>query len=87
MFNLNRITMKNDKRQQNGCCDECEQMFEDNVQGLVDNVEGYTRKDHRDKSAEVHDAYSHEDSASSQERRDTETGSPRDDYRNANAGR
>ncbi len=56
--------MKNDKRQQNGCCDECEQMFEDNVQGLVDNVEGYTRKD-----------------------RDTETGSPRDDYRNANAGR
>lgn len=74
--------MKNEKRQQNGCCDECEQMFEDNVRELVDNVEGYTRKEHRDKSAEVHEAYSHDDYASSTDRRDTNN-----DSRNANPRR
>lgn len=48
--------MKNTENRDNRCND-CEQMFEDNVKGMVNEVDGYTRKDHREKSEEVHDAY------------------------------
>lgn len=41
----------------NDRCNDCEQMFEDNVNKIVDEVDGYTRKDHRQKSDEVHAAY------------------------------
>lgn len=52
--------MKNDKHAED-YCNECEQMFEDNVNGLVDEVEGYTRKDHHDKAEEVREAYDRRD--------------------------
>lgn len=48
--------MKNTENR-NERCNDCEQMFEDNVNGIVNEVDGYTRKDHRQKSEEVHDAY------------------------------
>jgi len=48
--------MKNTENESNRCND-CEQMFEDNVKGMVNEVDGYTHKDHRHKSEEVHDAY------------------------------
>lgn len=50
------IAMKNTENR-NDRCNDCEQMFEDNVKGIVDGVDGYTRKDHRQKSDEVHAAY------------------------------
>ncbi|MDE6862347.1 MAG: hypothetical protein K2J31_06390 [Alistipes sp.] len=48
--------MKNTENQGNRCND-CEQMFEDNIHGMVDEVDGYTHKDHRQKEKEVRDAY------------------------------
>lgn len=48
--------MKNTENESNRCND-CEQMFEDNVKGMVNEVDGYTHKDHHRKSEEVHDAY------------------------------
>lgn len=48
--------MKNTENQGNRCND-CEQMFEDNIHDIVNEVDGYTHKDHRNKSEEVHEAY------------------------------
>lgn len=47
--------MNND--QVNAKCDPCEQQFEENVDQLVGEVEGYSEKDHRKKEKEVEDAF------------------------------
>lgn len=48
------------KEQENTKCDPCEQQFEENVHGIVNEVEGYTDKDHRKKEKEVEDAFATE---------------------------
>lgn len=47
--------MKDEKKP--GCC-SCEKDFEEQVKKTVDEVEDYTRKDHREKKAEVEEAFS-----------------------------
>ena len=45
------------KEQENAKCDPCERKFEENVHELVNEVEGYTDKDRRNKEKEVEDAF------------------------------
>ena len=45
------------KEQENAKCDPCERKFEENVHELVNEVEGYTDKDRRNKQKEVEDAF------------------------------
>lgn len=45
------------KENMNTKCDPCEQKFEDGVKEIVDQVEGYTRKEHADKEKEVDAAF------------------------------
>lgn len=53
----NSVTMKKDK---NTKCDPCEQKFEEGVREIVDQVEGYTRKERADKQKEVAAAFTAE---------------------------
>lgn len=46
-----------ESKEKTGCCDPCEQQFREEVDELVENVKGYTRKDHREKKEEVKDAF------------------------------
>lgn len=46
--------MKEDK---NTKCDPCEQQFEEGVKEIVDQVEGYTPKEHTAKEKEVEAAF------------------------------
>ncbi len=45
------------KENENTKCDPCEQQFEDGVKEIVDQVEGYSRKEHDDKEKEVDAAF------------------------------
>lgn len=40
-----------------GCCDTCNDDFQRNIENIVDEVKGYTGKDHDRKRREVEDAY------------------------------
>lgn len=40
-----------------GCCDVCEADFERNIENIVDEVKGYTGKDHDRKRREVEAAF------------------------------
>lgn len=76
MFNRKfSIAMKNTENQGNRCND-CEQMFEGNIHGIVNEVDGYTHKEHRRKSEEVHEAY---DRAGSDSAKTDKTGTGRGD--------
>ena len=44
-----------------GCCDACEADFERNIENIVDEVKGYTGKDHDRKRREVEAAYGKDD--------------------------
>lgn len=44
-------------KNENNCCDQCEQDFERNIDRIVDQVDGYSQKEHRDKRNEVEDAF------------------------------
>lgn len=46
--------MKNENNRQ---CDPCEQTFENNVEKIVDEVEGYTSADRKERRKEVDDAF------------------------------
>lgn len=43
--------------QKNGKCDPCEERFEENVDEIVDEVEGYSDEDRRKKEKEVEEAF------------------------------
>lgn len=45
------------QEQENAKCDPCEQQFEENVHEIVNEVEGYTQKDHNKKEKEVEEAF------------------------------
>lgn len=44
-------------------CDPCEQRFEEGIDQIVDQVEGYTREEHTDKEREVTTAFDEKDAA------------------------
>lgn len=48
------------KKDKNTKCDPCEQKFEEGVREIVDQVEGYTRKERADKQKEVAAAFTAE---------------------------
>ena len=41
-------------------CESCQDMFEDNIERLVENVEGYTLRDHIEKKEELKEAFKNE---------------------------
>ena len=43
--------------EKNNTCPPCEQNFRDEVDHLVDEVKGYTKKDHEQKKKEVDEAF------------------------------
>lgn len=43
--------------EKNNTCTPCEQNFRDEVDHLVDEVKGYTKKDHEQKKKEVDEAF------------------------------
>ncbi len=42
-------------------CEPCEQMFENEMEELVDAVEGYTETEHRQRTEEVEEAFAGSD--------------------------
>lgn len=44
-------------KNENNCCDQCQQDFDRNIDRMVNEVDGYTEQDSRDKHSEVEKAF------------------------------